>query len=194
MAGRDIQAATTWLLEQPQGWRDGITWGNLNLLGAYRRSFDVALPRAGQVADPFRVIRLGNNSIDETRRRVQNDTLGHRGRKHDPLYRVRRLVISAHERLAKVPTPNSRVCSPQAIPAARFVWRGTPKKPCEVSMTLNPRSSLRPTCVNSPITSPTVTAHRSCPGWAAPYVVGITRSSNGTTPGSPTARPKQSTI
>ena len=73
----------------------------MDLSGAYRRSFDVALPHAGQVADPFHVIRLGNNSIDEVRRRVQNDTLGHRGRKQDPLYRVRRLLISAHERLSE---------------------------------------------------------------------------------------------
>ena len=71
----------------------------MDLSGAYRRTFDVALPNAAQVADPFHVIRLANNSIDETRRRVQNDTLGHRGRKDDPLYRVRRLLISAHERL-----------------------------------------------------------------------------------------------
>ena len=30
---------------------------------------------------------------------VQNETLGHRGRKHDPLYRARRLLTKAHERL-----------------------------------------------------------------------------------------------
>ncbi len=33
------------------------------------------------------------------RRRVQNKTLGHRGRKGDPLYRIRRLLTKAHERL-----------------------------------------------------------------------------------------------
>ena len=47
------------------------------------------------------MIRLANNSIDEVRRRVQNDTLGHRGRKEDPLWRVRRLLIAAHERLSE---------------------------------------------------------------------------------------------
>ena len=31
--------------------------------------------------------------------RGQHHTLGHRGRKGDPLYRARRLLISAHERL-----------------------------------------------------------------------------------------------
>ena len=73
----------------------------LDLSGAYRRAFDVALPHAGRVDDPFQVIRLANNSIDEVRRRVQNDTFGHRGRKDDPLYRARRLLISAHERLTE---------------------------------------------------------------------------------------------
>ena len=101
VAGRDAQAPIRWLLARLQGWRDGIAWGTLDLSGAYRRSFDVALPQAGQVADPFHVIRLANNSVDEVRRRVQNDTLGHRGRKEDPLYRARRLLISAHERLSE---------------------------------------------------------------------------------------------
>ena len=37
--------------------------------------------------------------LDECRRRVQNETLGHRGRKDDPLYRSRRLLTKGHERL-----------------------------------------------------------------------------------------------
>ena len=99
--GRDAEAPISWLLSQPEAWRDGITWGVLDLSGAYRRTFDVALPHVGQVADPFHVIRLANNGIDEVRRRVQNDTLGHRGRKEDPLWRARRLLIAAHERLSE---------------------------------------------------------------------------------------------
>ena len=35
------------------------------------------------------------------RRRVHNDTLGARGRKDDPLYRARRLLTAAHERLTE---------------------------------------------------------------------------------------------
>ena len=58
VAGRDAQAPIRWLLAQPSAWREGIAWGTLDLSGAYRRSFDVALPHAGQVADPFHVIRL----------------------------------------------------------------------------------------------------------------------------------------
>ena len=97
--GRDAAAATEWLLGRPQAWRDNVAWGVLDLSGAYRAAFNDALPHVGQVADPFHVIRLANDGVDETRRRVQNDTLGHRGRKDDPLYRIRRLLLAAHERL-----------------------------------------------------------------------------------------------
>ena len=55
--------------------------------------------RRVQVADPFRLIKLANQKIDECRRRVQNETMGHRGRKTDPLYRARRLLTKTHERL-----------------------------------------------------------------------------------------------
>ena len=42
---------------------------------------------------------LANSKLDECRRRVQNETMGHRGRKDDPLYRCRRLLTKADERL-----------------------------------------------------------------------------------------------
>ena len=50
-------------------------------------------------SDPFHVVRLANDALDEVRRRVQNQTLGHRGHKHDPLYRARKLLIAASERI-----------------------------------------------------------------------------------------------
>jgi transposase len=57
------------------------------------------LPDATQVADPFHLVRLAGQKLDEVRRRVQNETLGHRGRKHDPLYPARKLLVLAQERL-----------------------------------------------------------------------------------------------
>jgi hypothetical protein len=51
------------------------------------------------VADPFHVVRVANRCVDKVRRRVQNETLGHRGRKHDPLYRIRKLLLTGSERL-----------------------------------------------------------------------------------------------
>jgi transposase len=43
-----------------------------------------------------------NSKLDECRRRVQQETLGHRGRCTDPLYRSRRLLTRADERLDEV--------------------------------------------------------------------------------------------
>jgi transposase len=51
------------------------------------------------MADPFHVVKLANLKLDECRRRVQNEREGHRERKHDPLYRARRLLTMADERL-----------------------------------------------------------------------------------------------
>ena len=64
-----------------------------------RQLLELMTPKATLVADPFHVLRHANTKLDECRRRVQNETLGHRGRKSDPLYRGRRLLTKAKERL-----------------------------------------------------------------------------------------------
>lgn len=56
------------------------------------------LPKATLVVDPFHVIALANRAIDQVRRRVQNQTLGHRGHSGDPLYEIRRLLLRGVER------------------------------------------------------------------------------------------------
>ena len=97
--GRDAAPSISWLAGRPKAWLDGIEWGTLDLSGPYRKVFDTMLPAVGQIADPFHLIKVANQAMDECRRRVQNDTLGHRGRKDDPLYRCRRLLTKADERL-----------------------------------------------------------------------------------------------
>ena len=97
--GRTAAGPCTWLVERGPAWRANIAWGTLDLSGPYRAVFDTMLPDAVQIADPFHLVRLANQKLDECRRRVQNQTLGHRGRKIDPLYRARRLLTRADERL-----------------------------------------------------------------------------------------------
>ena len=97
--GRDSKAPSAWLEQRPEAWRAAIRWGVMDLSGPYRKVFTDTLPDAVQVADPFHVVKLANERVDECRRRVQNDTLGHRGRKDDPLYKSRRLLTKGHERL-----------------------------------------------------------------------------------------------
>ena len=66
--------------------------------GGYAKGVAVHLARATVVVDPFHVVALANRAIDEVRRRVQNETLGHRGRSGDPLYEIRRLLLRGIER------------------------------------------------------------------------------------------------
>jgi transposase len=97
--GRTAKAPSSWICARAPTWRAGIAWGCLDLSGPYRKTFNDTLPEAAQVADPFHVVKTANHKLDECRRRVQNETLGHRGRKIDPLYRARRLLTKAGERV-----------------------------------------------------------------------------------------------
>lgn len=95
--GRGSAEPMAWLAEQTSAFRERIEFGTLDLSGPYRRAFEIMVPGATLVADPFHVTKLANTKLDECRRRVQNETLGHRGRKSDPLYRCRRLLTKAKE-------------------------------------------------------------------------------------------------
>lgn len=97
--GRSSIGLCEWLDAMPEAWRNAICWAVLDLSGPWRLAFDTMLPDAGQVADPFHLVKLANQRLDEVRRRVQNETLGHRGQKDDPLYKSRRLLTKADERL-----------------------------------------------------------------------------------------------
>jgi transposase len=53
------------------------------------------------VLDAFHVVRLVSQAVDEVRRRVQQDTLGRRGHKDDPLYKIRGLLRHGVEHLTE---------------------------------------------------------------------------------------------
>lgn len=44
--------------------------------------------------DPYHVVHLGAEALDDCRRRVQQQTCGHRGRTGDPLYGARRTLLT----------------------------------------------------------------------------------------------------
>ena len=99
VSGRNAAGPCAWLAERGERWCGRVEFATLDLSGPYRRVFDTMTPTATQVADPFHLVKLANQKLDEVRRRVQNETLGHRGHKNDPLYRSRRLLTKADERL-----------------------------------------------------------------------------------------------
>ncbi len=108
--GRDAAAPAAWLADQDPDWLARIGWAVMDLSGPYRATFDTMVPDTGQVADRFHVEKHANPKLDECRRRVQNKTLGHRGRRNGPLYRCRRLRSKAEERLGHQATTSGPGC------------------------------------------------------------------------------------
>ena len=88
-----------WCAEQDPLWLETIEVVATDLAESYRRGIAGHLEHTVRVADPFHVVRAANRVVDKVRRRVQNETLGHRGRKADPLYRIRKLLLAGSERL-----------------------------------------------------------------------------------------------
>src|SRR5207244_8113092 len=80
-------------------WLAGIKVVATDLTERYRAGTSPYLDHVTRVADPFHVVRVGNRCLDQVRRRVQNEALGHRGHKHDPLDRIRKILLTGNERI-----------------------------------------------------------------------------------------------
>ncbi len=90
--GRSKAAFKQWLAERAQAWRDAVEVVAMDGFTGFKTAVAEELPAAATVMDPFHVVRLGGDALDECRRRVQVKTCGHRGRKTDPLYAARRTL------------------------------------------------------------------------------------------------------
>jgi transposase len=95
--GRSGTALSGWVSSRPQVWRDGVRVAALDPFRGYATALRTTLPNATRVLDAFHVVRLGLDALDRVRRRVQQQTLGHRGHKHDPLFGIRRLLRRGYE-------------------------------------------------------------------------------------------------
>jgi transposase len=99
VAGRSALALTCWLDAREPTFRDRVEVVAMDGFGGYKNAATTALPQAVTVMDPFHVVALAGHKLDLCRQRVQQDTLGHRGRSGDPLYRVRRTLRTRLELL-----------------------------------------------------------------------------------------------
>ena len=69
-----------------------------DLFSGYKSAADT-IPGAVVVADVFHLVRLGLQALDDVRRRRQQQIHGHRGRGDEPLFKLRRVLKVAQERL-----------------------------------------------------------------------------------------------
>jgi transposase len=98
--GRSGTVYATWLSAQPETFTGQVEHAALDPFRGYANAIRDELPDAVAVLDAFHVVRLGTHVVDEVRRRVQQQHLGHRGHKHDPLYRIRGLLRHGAEHLS----------------------------------------------------------------------------------------------
>jgi transposase len=97
--GRSKQAFKTWLAERPKTWRDKVEVVAMDGFTGFKTATSEELPEAVAVMDPFHVVRLAGEALDQCRRRVQQIIHGHRGRSGDPLYGARRTLHTGAELL-----------------------------------------------------------------------------------------------
>lgn len=87
--GRSKKVFKAWLAGRDQAWRDRIQIVAMDGFTGFKTAAAEEVPDATEVMDPFHVVQLAGDGLDQARTRVQQDTCGHRGRKGDPLFGVR---------------------------------------------------------------------------------------------------------
>lgn len=97
---RTGKAVSDWVSARDQTWRAGVTVAALDPFRGYATALSSSLPHAVRVLDCFHVTKLGFDAVDQVRRRVQQESLGHRGRRDDPLFRARRVLRRRADRLS----------------------------------------------------------------------------------------------
>jgi len=122
--GRTKAAVQQWISARPPKWREQVTMCSLDPFRGYATALSTSLPHAVRVLDAFHVVRLGLAAVDDVWRRVQQQTLGRRGHRDDPLYRGRR--ADAKHRLWKILNRCARSETPELLRLARTLdaWQG----------------------------------------------------------------------
>jgi transposase len=99
--GRSGPAYAGWLDARHPEFRAQIKSAALDPFRGYANALRDSLSDAVQVLDAFHVVKLGTQVVDEVRRRVQQEQLGRRGHKNDPLYKIRGLLRHGLEHLTE---------------------------------------------------------------------------------------------
>ena len=158
----------------PTGSSTASSTAALDPFRGYANAIRDELPDAVAVLDAFHVVRLGTQVVDEVRRRVQQDTLGRRGHKHDPLYKIRGLLRHGVEHLTETPAGQAQPLPRRRRPRRRG-QRGLAVLPAApLHLPRHPGEGPRDRRARSSTASPPARSPRS-PGSAAPCAPGEPR-------------------
>ena len=87
-----------WLAERGEDFRAGVQIATLDPFQEYKNAIDDQLQDATSVLDALHIVKLAGHALDEVSCRVQQETLGHRGRTGDPLYQIRNLLRTSRHK------------------------------------------------------------------------------------------------
>ncbi|MGC5629516.1 ISL3 family transposase [Georgenia sp. Z1344] len=123
--GRSGTAYRNWLTERGEHFRSGVQVAALDPFAGYKAAIDDKLEDAVAVLDAFHVVKLGTQAVDDARRRVQQETLGHRGRKGDPLYGIQKLLRAGAENLTdrQLDRLTTAITADEAHQSVYLAWR-----------------------------------------------------------------------
>lgn len=82
--GRSGTVHENWREERSEDFRSSIQIATLDPFQGYKNAIDDQLQDTTSVLDAFHIVKLAGDAPGEVRRRVQQDTLGHRARTGDP--------------------------------------------------------------------------------------------------------------
>lgn len=89
-----------WLDARGADWKAAVRAVAMDPAAGYRAAVERALPQARIVVDHFHLVRLANQAVTEVRQRVVRTRHRRRGRRADPAWAHRRLLLRAGDRLS----------------------------------------------------------------------------------------------
>ena len=98
--GRGSTGIQSWLEQRSLSWREGIKVVAIDPSAPFRAAITRALPRARVAVDHWHLVKLANQAVTTVRQRVSREQHGRRGRKNDPVWAHRMLLLRAGDRLS----------------------------------------------------------------------------------------------
>lgn len=98
--GRDSTAVGGWLAARSPAWRARVEVVAIDPSAAFRKAIVEHLPHAQVSVDGFHLVQLGNLMVTRVRQRLVRDAEQRRGRKADPVWAHRMLLLRGYDTLS----------------------------------------------------------------------------------------------
>jgi transposase len=99
--GRDSAAVGGWLAARSEAWRNRIQVVAIDPSAAFKKAITQQLPNAKISVDPFHLVQLANLMLTRVRQRLIREREQRRGRKIDPAWAHRTLLLRGYDTLSQ---------------------------------------------------------------------------------------------